>query len=931
MEVQNEVGQNPGAHLKKKKKKKHERRGNKRAHAPKTDREKGKNVGNKKSRRNSSNENEPTKHRTEDRADEYAGNPMLTDQDKIAQAERSDYKGVAPDENQDTTMSTYDDKTMEEADNTQQSDAHDVWIALCKYLNCMQKKEYINEEDAHSELEVPPNQFFTNCNFFCSEHEEDYSTVNSVETNKGGGGVFCWGASHQCGESEDEGCGADGETDANHRSRNANMSSTDNIGSHKDRNDPMGGEFPDGGDHNTHTLHNADEENEQGEKQKTNIRIMSQGKEESHYRSENNLTTSSSLFSRQKSERNNLGDPSHGITPLVTCDPLTSREKIDRNVIFMQVRNFSQKIDEYISDEKIFRAQKLILHVKKYVEHYISYFKKINDEEAVQMLTEYYEENCTDKKFSYNMNNLKVHMMFYFFNSFHLHDLSSVLQDYSYYFSVDKNNSVYSDTMSNWLDNKNSHTVGENANMKRKSCRVPSAKHSADQSADHLGDHSDGGLPCGSSAMGLTLDGEVRSEQNGQVISAQHTDEGGDQSGEVTNEDQHADRHADRRADQRSDRGEETADANEGAAGDHPSDCNQAEEDEQANQESQIIVDKMYHHQCNDSSILSSNKVSIRKKNSEEETNINTKKSNRHMVKIIKKYSRRFRNFRKMKQNKEGWIKENDKYLDLWHRVDNNNNISMHMRAKLPYEVNKILSIISETELSTHWVPFLTSSQKIKSLSRCSAIIAQLYEYPIIGKKESLMYCLGANALEELGCVILYCMCPPEQKKDIEFYQNMCEQININKNEEILKVKEIPLKFRKVKREVTFFDCQLPEHVSKIERQRGANSCFLIYPVNNGNSTVLELFVHFENDFKYTPIKMVTYFIKKIMKNTYEKIVKACKNYDTIYAPRLTTNQEFHLWLHNQIKEYIKSKHQAKFIDSISLESYHGPENSDPL
>ncbi|VUZ94725.1 conserved protein, unknown function [Plasmodium vivax] len=979
MEVQNEVSQNPGAHFKKKKKKKRERRGNKRAHAPKGDVARGRNVCNKKSRKNSDKENGPTGDnpgcRTYNRNDIHAYNRYhhlrghrqhnehthdagftpgefgrsCDDQNMMAHAESKNYKGVAPDENQDTTMSTYDDNTMEEGDNTQHCDMHDVWITLCQYLNCMQKKDYINEENAHSELTVPPNEIFTTSNFFCrknnffcSAHEEDHSTVHSADATKAGG-IFCWRAPHQRGEGEGEGECADercgptqgGEDalqggDANQRSANTNMSIIHNVGSRNSENDPLGGEFPDGGDHPPR-LHNANEEDEQGEKQKINIRIMSDGKEESHYGSANNLNASSSFFSKHTSEKNNLGDPAEGINPLVSLDPLNSGGKIDRNVIFIQVRNFSQKIDEYISDEKIFRAQKLILHVKKYVEFYISYFKKMNDEEAVQMLTNYYEENCTDKNSSYNVNNLKVHIIFYFLNFFRLHEMSNMLQDYSYYFSVDKNNSVSSDTMSNSLDNNTSRTLGEDANVHRKSSALHSAGHSAGHSVGHSAVNFDEGLPCGSSAMGLSLDGEVRSEHNSEVKSAQI--------GEGPNEDQQAEQQADQQADRRAapraappaDRGEEPADPNERPAGDHPSGSNPADEEEQAKRESQVIVDKMYHHQCNGSSIFSSNKVSVTKKNSKEETNMNTKGSNRHMVKIIQKYSRRFKNFRKMKQNKEGWVKENDKYLDLWHRVDSENNVSVHIRAKLPYEVSKILSIISETELSTHWVPFLTSSEKIKSLSKSSALIAQLYEYPIIGKKESLMYCLGANSLEELGCIILCCKCPPEQKKDIQFYQNMCAQMNINKNEEILKVKETPLKFRKVKTEVTFFDCQLPEPTPKIDRQRAANLCFLIYPLNNGNATVLELFVHFENEFKYTPIKMVTYFIKKIVKNMYENIIKACKNYDAIYSDRLTTNQEFYLWLDDQIKKYTKSKHQAKFIDSISLESYHEPENSDPL
>ncbi|KJP89397.1 hypothetical protein AK88_00840 [Plasmodium fragile] len=958
MEVQNEVAQNPCAHVKKKTKK-HERRGNKRAHAPKTDIAKGRNVVNKKSRKNSNNEN--------DRADEYANDnpgsrtynrndlhaynrydneeqnadfspeelgPIMDDQNDVIHVESKNHNGIAPDENQDTTMSTHDDNTMEEGDNTQHCDMHDAWITFCQYLNCMQKKDYINEEDTHSELTVPPNELFKTSNFFChknnffcNEHEEDYSAPNSVDANKASG-IFCWKASHHGGEGEpcdstQGGEDAPGESDANNRNGYTNMSTMFNIGFCNSKNDPMEGELPDGenptlldnerNDGNDDNDENEQsEQHEQGEQQDTNIQFMSTGKEESHYASVNNLNASSSLLSTHTSEKNNLEHSAYEISPLVSPNPLISGGRIDRNVIFIQLRNFSQKIEEYISDEKLFRAQKLIVHVQKYVEYYISYFKKMNDEEVVQMLTNYYEENCTDKNVSYSVNRLKVHLMLYILNFFRLHEMTSVLQDYSYYFSVDKNNSISSDMMSNSVDNNTLQTSGENANMDRKSSEA--------HSAEHVAVNSDEGPACGLSAMGLSLDGEVHGELHGEV----HGHEQNAQSGEVN-----ADRSVDHACE---DPGEETEEPNEGPADDHPSGNKKDDEEvEQAKRESQVIVDKMYHDECNGSSILNSSKVSDTKKNSKEENNINTKGSNHHMVKIIQKYSRRLKNFRKMKQNKEGWIKENDKYLDLWHRVDSDNNVSVHIRAKLPYEVNMILSILSETELSTHWVPFLTSSQKIKGLSKSSGIMSQLYEYPIIGKKESLLYGLGANTLEELGCLILCCMCPPELKKDIEFYLNMCEQLNINKNEEILKVKETQLKFRKVKRDVTFLDSQLPEPTPKMDRQRAANLCFLIYPLNNGNSTVLELYVHVENEFKYTPIKMVTYFIKKIVKNMYENIIKTCKNYHTIYGERLNTNKEFYVWLHDQMNKYNKSKHHTKFIDSMSLESYHEPENSDPM
>lgn len=345
---------------------------------------------------------------------------------------------------------------------------------------------------------------------------------------------------------------------------------------------------------------------------------------------------------------------------------------------------------------------------------------------------------------------------------------------------------------------------------------------------------------------------------------------------------------------------------------------------------SSVILDTHYHQFYNATSMMNSRKFSINKHDSAYEKEIRNKKSSRNMVNLIQKYSRKFKNFKKVKQNKEGWIKDNDKYLDLWHRIDSENNISVHIRGKLPYDVTTILSILNEMELSTNWAPFLTSAKKIHSLSNSSAIISQTYEYPVIGKKHSLTYYLGANSLEELGCIILCSKTPPELDAEISFYDDLCKKLNINNNGEILSVKEIPVKFRKNKKEVTFFSFKLPQPFPKSERQKSADLCFLIYPLNNGKSTILELFVHCENEYKYIPIKMVTFFIKKIVKNMYANIVKACKNHHIMYSEIRVTNPEFYQWLDDQIKKYLKNKY-TKLIDSISLVSYNGYENNDVI
>ncbi|SCM20980.1 conserved Plasmodium protein, unknown function [Plasmodium chabaudi chabaudi] len=595
---------------------------------------------------------------------------------------------------------------------------------------------------------------------------------------------------------------------------------------------------------------------------------------------------------------------------------------IDKDIVLLQLENFSKKVDEDIFDEKVFRAQKLIDHVKKYVEYYINYFKKINDEDMVAKLTEYYEQNCTDKNTKYNINKLKVNILYHFLKFFQLNEIHTVLNDYSYYFSVDPIYNLSTGCI------ENSHNENNNLDIPDDNIISTVAK----QSIQSFGNSDFDGLICDSSinahgdencehTSNVNFSGSNKDKTVNDILkSVNCLDDGNSQNNSVN-----------AKLCQINEGNEYDANYNN-IYGNNAFGLNDSKiQDNHDNKKNNsIIIDAHYHQYYNATSMVNSRKFSINRQDSVYEKEVDSKKGNRNMVNIIQKYSRKFKKFKKVKQNKEGWIKDNDKYLDLWHRVDSENNISIHIRGKLPYDITTILSILNEMELCTNWAPFLTSATKLHSLSNSSAIISQLYEYPVIGKRHSLTYYLGANTLEELGCIILCSKAPPELDADIAFYDDLCKKLNINKNGEILEVTEIPVRFRKNKKEVTFFSFKLPQPPSKSERQRSADLCFLIYPLNNGKSTILELFVHCENEFKYIPMKMITFFIKKLVKNMYANIVKACKNYNIMYSEIRVTNSEFYEWLDKQVKKYLKNKY-TKLIDSVSLVSYNGHENNDAI
>ncbi|CRG96659.1 conserved Plasmodium protein, unknown function [Plasmodium gallinaceum] len=766
----------------------------------------------------------------------------------------------------DSKTTIYDENLKKNVFNC---DVHLLFYNFCRFFNCNNNQEFINDETFKSELTVDSNNSKTQDFYYKNELYLEWghlnSAGNSTDVSKKDS-VTCFNESNKIKYPECQ----------------KNYSTLENIKINNNTTENYENSLI---DLPYSEINNYETINE--------ILIDDNRKSEKYFKTESFNKMLRNVYKDNEEKRisnSNLtayyDDMSNlGMTSLLTkeiSNKINYPINVDKNVVFIQIQNFSQKIDEYISDEKIFRAQKLIDHVKKYIEYYINYFKKLNEKDVVEKLLKYYDENCMNKNIKYNINNLKVNIILHFLNFFRLNEMSSILNDYCYYFSIDTMNSIVSDTLSDPVENNNSTKYYEDNNINLK----PSLYSFA---------NSDLGIPWKSiKCFSLPESGNISKINSNSNIN------NNENNNNITN-----------------------GNINNNSFN-NKSNINNINN----NKNNKVIVDKMYHQQYITSNILTSSNILENEQNISNK-NINIKSNHRHMVKIIQKYSKRFKNFRKMKQNREGWIKENDKYLDLWHRVDNENNISVHVRAKLPYEVNRILSILNETELSVNWAPFLTSAKKIKHLSRASAIITQLYEYPIIGKKESLMYCLGANSLEELGCIILCCKAPPELDKDILFYKNMCDKIKINNYEEIIKVKDVSTKLKKSYKEVTFFNYKLPDPIPKIDRQRAANLCFLLYPLNNGKSTVLELFLHFENEFKYTPIKMVTYFIKKIVKNMYENIIKSCKNYENIYSDFLRRNSEFYVWLDDQIKKFLKSKRDAKLIDSISLESYNDQENNE--
>ncbi|KAF8822728.1 hypothetical protein IE077_002893 [Cardiosporidium cionae] len=228
------------------------------------------------------------------------------------------------------------------------------------------------------------------------------------------------------------------------------------------------------------------------------------------------------------------------------------------------------------------------------------------------------------------------------------------------------------------------------------------------------------------------------------------------------------------------------------------------------------------------------------------------------------------------------------KFVDLAYRSEKNLSVSVKVRGKLPYPLLQILAILNETDLAENWAPLLTSAKMECRLGKASQIISQVYDYPILGQKESISYCFGVNALEEFGCVIVFCTQPPEE----EFLQQACE---------------------------------LPQKKSKMARARAADLCFLLHPRKLGNCTILEMYANFQHNIAFIPSRMIAFVVKRLVKSMFVSIAKLGKAFESsAYARRVESRPEFYSWMSDYLQKYY-SKEQNEFVkcsENASLSSF---------
>ncbi|KAL8427121.1 hypothetical protein Efla_001402 [Eimeria flavescens] len=220
----------------------------------------------------------------------------------------------------------------------------------------------------------------------------------------------------------------------------------------------------------------------------------------------------------------------------------------------------------------------------------------------------------------------------------------------------------------------------------------------------------------------------------------------------------------------------------------------------------------------------------------------------------------------KASSDEEGWVREKGKYLDLSYRVEKDTAVSI-----------KVLSILNESDLAGNWAPMFKSAEKVYVYSRASQLIRQIFDYPVLGAKETIMFSFGVNALEECGAVIICCRSPPEDATE-------------------------------------FMGKAIPKR-GKVPRIQSANLVFLLYPISEGRQTTLELYGCFSHGLRYVPTRIITYVVKKV-----------CQHFSTsIYKQRIEENPEFYCWMRDCIEDFVAGDAAPHFkqLESISLCSFN--------
>ncbi|GFE55236.1 START-2 domain, putative [Babesia ovis] len=277
-----------------------------------------------------------------------------------------------------------------------------------------------------------------------------------------------------------------------------------------------------------------------------------------------------------------------------------------------------------------------------------------------------------------------------------------------------------------------------------------------------------------------------------------------------------------------------------------------------------------------------------------------------------KKYTKFGQHFSKNKvKTADGWTKALYGNIETFYRSEPDGSVSVKVRGKLLTDLIRVICVVNETELSSEWIPFLKEASNVHVYSKTTKVFKQTYEYPVVGLKHTSVFGIAINALDESGCFILGCRAPPENEGDVEHLTNILRQGGIEDTESIVAYKDD--KCVLMGREI--------EPVASKTRQKSAELCFMMYPMQN--HTLVELNANIMPEVRLVPQRVITYIIKKVIITLFQKIAQISNNFDSSpFAERMAQNREFYDWVERIYNKYMGNGERQNC--NVSISTYDG-------
>ncbi|CAD8183574.1 unnamed protein product [Paramecium octaurelia] len=193
--------------------------------------------------------------------------------------------------------------------------------------------------------------------------------------------------------------------------------------------------------------------------------------------------------------------------------------------------------------------------------------------------------------------------------------------------------------------------------------------------------------------------------------------------------------------------------------------------------------------------------------------------------------------------------------------------VSLLMEAEIEADCAKLMSLITEVELFSKYVPFCNHATTLKTLSKTQKVcLSQLY-FPVISNRETIFLGQGIDRLEENGTIVFLCKSVDQDQQFLDYY-NL--QLNKSKN---------------VRLQLNYYIFQ----ITPIDKTRCK-----IKAVNNSNPQL-----------SFVPTWLVALIARKFAFQLIEKIVKYTKNFEKYpWYKKTQENPEFYQWLQNKIDNY---------------------------